>query len=39
MPGDIPVNNRKLPLCVDQDYCIRFLYFTQAGQEVQEGNL
>ncbi len=39
MPRVIPVSNRNLLICFDQDYCIRDLYFPHVGQEVQEGNL
>lgn len=37
MPRDIPVSNRKLLLCFDQDYCVRDLYFPHVGQENHVG--
>jgi glucoamylase len=37
MPRDIPVGNRRLLLCFDQDYCIRDLYFPHVGQENHVG--
>ncbi len=37
MPRDIPVGNRKLLFCFDQDYCIRDLYFPHVGQENHVG--
>ena len=37
MPRDIPVSNRRLLLCFDQDYCIRDLYFPHVGQENHVG--
>jgi len=33
MPRDIPVSNRRLLLCFDQEYRIRDLYFPHVGQE------
>lgn len=38
MPRDIPVSNRKLLICFDQDYCIRDLYFPHVGQENHIGS-
>lgn len=37
MPRDIPVGNRKLLVCFDQNYQIRDFYFPHVGQEDHVG--
>ncbi|MEW6428083.1 MAG: glycoside hydrolase family 15 protein [Thermodesulfobacteriota bacterium] len=37
MPRDIPVSNRRLLLCFDENYCIRDLYYPHVGQENHVG--
>jgi len=39
MPRDIPVGNRKLLVCFDQDYRIRDLYYPHVGMENHVGGL